>query len=114
MYLFSCDSHIASFTNTRVPNNEPVSSRTILHRLPQNDDEMHGTGVAAQINGLKVGTCKRCRVVWFNTQRWTGYAEWVQIRSQWLLHLYKAYEDIVEKGLKGKAVINLSFSSSGK
>lgn len=70
--------------------------------------------MAAQINGQKVGACKRCHVVWFKTQRWTGYPEWVQIRSQWLLHLYKAYEDIVEKGLKGKAVINMSFSSSDK
>ncbi|KAH8157033.1 hypothetical protein CIB48_g11215 [Xylaria polymorpha] len=77
-------------------------------------DEGHGSGVAAQINGQKVGACKRCHVVWFKTQRWTGYPEWVQIRSQWLLHLYKAYEDIVEKGLKGKAVINMSFSSSDK
>ncbi|KAI8623454.1 hypothetical protein F5Y19DRAFT_458390 [Xylariaceae sp. FL1651] len=74
-------------------------------------DTGHGTGVAAQINGQQLGTCKRCHVVWFQTNRWTGYPDYL-IRSSFLVQLYKAYEDIVEKGLKGKAVINMSFSSS--
>ncbi|RWA03907.1 hypothetical protein EKO27_g11198 [Xylaria grammica] len=81
---------------------------------PPKNGETHGSGVAAHINGHKAGTCKRCRVVWFQTQRWTGYPEWVEIRSQFLLHAYKAYEDIVQKGLKGKAVINMSFSSTDR
>ncbi|KAI0903317.1 glycoside hydrolase family 55 protein [Ustulina deusta] len=76
-------------------------------------DNTHGTGVAAQINGRQLGTCKRCHVVWFQTQQWQGYPDY-GIRSQFLVHLYAAYGDIIAKGLRGKAVINMSFTSSDR
>ncbi|KAI1272435.1 glycoside hydrolase family 55 protein [Xylaria sp. FL0933] len=71
----------------------------------------HGTGVAAQINGQQLGTCKRCHVVWLQTNRWEGYPEDL-VRAGVVMQLYKAYEDIKEKNLKGKAVINMSFTSN--
>ncbi|KAJ2975980.1 hypothetical protein NUW58_g8207 [Xylaria curta] len=74
-------------------------------------DSLHGSGVAAQINGAQLGTCKRCHVVWFQTNRWKGYPDYV-IPSSFIVNLWAAYADIVSKGLKGKAVINMSFSSN--
>ncbi|KAI0977645.1 hypothetical protein F4678DRAFT_20718 [Xylaria arbuscula] len=71
----------------------------------------HGSGVAAQINGYQVGTCKRCHVVWFQLNRWDGYEDYV-IPAIWLIQLCKASDDILEEGRQGKTVINMSFSSN--
>ncbi|KAI1325288.1 glycoside hydrolase family 55 protein [Xylariaceae sp. FL0255] len=68
----------------------------------------HGSSVAAMINGYKIGTCKRCHVLWLQVNDWERYKS-NRIECEFLAHLYKSYDYILQRGLQGKAVINMSF-----
>ena len=68
-------------------------------------DIKHGSAVAAMVNGHRLGTCKKCTVVWFKSHNWQGFPNNV-VRETLIEQLYSVLNDIGNDGTK--AVINIS------
>nr|CDP24152.1 Putative Glycoside Hydrolase Family 55 [Podospora anserina S mat+] len=76
-------------------------------------DAFHGTCVAAYAIGAKLGICKKCRGVWFETKLWSTDDPYFNpnfVRERGIAHLMAAFRDIHLRGNAKKAVINMSWS----
>ncbi|RWA06956.1 hypothetical protein EKO27_g8145 [Xylaria grammica] len=74
------------------------------------DDDLHGTQVAAVINGEMVGVCKKCDVVYSGYRR--PEVEDTDPRDWWLEDLLSAWDDMNADGrTPASSVINISAGS---